>query len=565
MKPWRIAGILFLTALLLSAGWAWRDGRSWLDRTVRERIQEVIDRATEEGYRFHMDSVGTDALQGDLLLLNVQLDIDSTLMDSLRNGTHRYLFTARMDRLMLRGVSYWRLLLRHEFRVERLEMDAPGLRYFVHEQRVAPQEPFARLSNGGPSFAGLLHAGTLLVRDAACTVQDISGRLPLMRIAGLDLTVHDLELKVQEAAHGLRVEAGSSALALDSLRAELGSGYRLRIGAVRVERNGQRGSIEQLVLTPPEVAEDTATAITFTTLSISRLGLRGIDLDRLIGDSGLRITTLEVQSMRVEATLDRTRPDPPPRPVQLPAGALLQLGLPVRIDTLRVADGAVHYHERATSGRWGDIPFTALRATITGISNEPGPAREKAAMEGTIACTMLDSAMLTAAYRAKLDGSDDFTFEANVRELPFITLDRLTRPLLQLQVDAGRLHELRLTMKGDDRRARGSVGMTYDGLIVQVEPGTPAAQRHSMFGSIMDNMLRSEHGGGLADDRQRTVTIERDTDRSVLTYIWHFTRAGLMRNLTPAAIERVEQVMRREKQQRKADRALREQQRTTRR
>ncbi|HEX2617378.1 MAG TPA: hypothetical protein VHL57_07530, partial [Flavobacteriales bacterium] len=283
MKVLRIIGVVLLLAAAAFGTWAWYNGKAWLDRTVRERLHEVIDKATVAGYHFRMDSVETSAIAGDLLLSNVRLEIDSTLMDSLRNGDFRYLFAAHMDRLSLHGISYWRLLLRHEFRVERLDVEAPVLRYLVRGERVKLNEPFARLSNGGPSLVGLLRTDTLVVHDAACTVEDISGRLPLMRIAGLDMTVEGLQLRMQPVTHSVRVEVANAALALDSLHAELRSGYGVHIGAVRLERNGSTGSIDELVLTPP--VDSATTAVTITALRVAHIGLRGVDLDRLIGDS----------------------------------------------------------------------------------------------------------------------------------------------------------------------------------------------------------------------------------------------------------------------------------------
>lgn len=562
MRPWRIILYVLLLAGAGASLWAWRYGKTWLDHQVRERLNEIIDRATVEGYRFQLDSVTTDAIAGDLTLANVRLDFDTALVDSLREGHYRYLFSARMDRLVLRGVSYWRLLLRSEFRIERLEVDGPALRYLVGHEHVGLNEPFGRLAAGKGPPIGLFRTDTLVVRHASCVVQDLSGRWPLMRIQGLDLTVEDLELKAQRAVHGMRVEAGAIALGLGSLSAELGSGYRVHLGAVRLTRGGTEGSIEALELTPPP-ASDTATAVTRTALHIPRIALRHIDLDRLIGDSGLRIAALEVQGMQVEAELDRTLPDPPGRPMQLPAAAVLQLGFPLHIDTLRVIGGNVHYHERAPTGRWGDVPFAALNATLTGISNEP--TAHPPSIQGRITCMLADSGSVSADYEARMDGSDDFTFDATVTQLPFAALDRLTTPLLRLNAFGGHLRALRLHMKGDDGRAKGTVAMTYDGLLVRVVPGITSDQRHSLFGSIMDDVLRTENGGGLGGDRQRNVAIERDRERSLLTFIWHFTRAGLVRNITPAAIERVEQVVRHDKEVRRAERTLREQRRAARR
>ena len=170
---------------------------------------------------------------------------------------------------------------------------------------------------------------------------------------------------------------------------------------------------------------------------------------------------------------------------------------------------------------------------------------------------LFDSERVVVRYDAAVDGSGRFSVEATVTGLPLVELNRATRPLMRMQVESGELRRMALRMDGNAKRAKGVMGLAYSDLVVRVEPGTPTELRHSMFGGVMDAMLSQAYGGGMSAERERKFSIERDPDRSMLTYLWHATREGLARNLTPEAKERMRVMLRTDAEDRRAERAER--------
>ncbi|MBK8531067.1 MAG: hypothetical protein IPL64_04140 [Flavobacteriales bacterium] len=67
-------GAVVVIALAVAAWWFTQHGEAWLDRTLRERIAEVIDEASVEGYRFTMEELVTDVRSGDLSVTGVRLE-----------------------------------------------------------------------------------------------------------------------------------------------------------------------------------------------------------------------------------------------------------------------------------------------------------------------------------------------------------------------------------------------------------------------------------------------------------------------------------------------------------
>jgi hypothetical protein len=201
------------------------------------------------------------------------------------------------------------------------------------------------------------------------------------------------------------------------------------------------------------------------------------------------------------------------------------------------------------------IPFTALNARFLHVSNKPASIVDHPRLKGEFSGMLFDSARVAGTYMAELNGSERFMFSATLAQLPMERLNSATGPLLRVQVNGGLLQRMVMSMEGDHRRAKGTVALRYSDLLFRVEPGTPRELRHSMFGSVIETMLKETYGGGLSADRERSYTIFRDPDRSMITYIWHAAREGLARNLAPEAWGRMRSMLRQDFGQMREQRA----------
>lgn len=555
-----MAALMLLAALSGTGWWAARHGEAWLERTVEARIHEAIDRASVPGYSFTMRDVRTDALNGGLLVTGAKLRFGPQLLDSLHAGAYNYLFAADADTIALRGLSLWRLLLKGEFKVDALMIAGPELRYLTGPGSIDPTDPFNRLGDaGGRGIIRFLSADTLLVHRAGAVVQNFAWQLPALHVGGLGLECTGASLHAAGTRSGVRISVKETHIHLDSISTFLPDGSHLRTGAIDLERTGGKGLVTGLRITPPplDTADAGALRNTRVALTVDSIRLSGLDLDRSISDEALLIQSARIFNLRAVAALDKTRPEPPPRFVQLPPMALDSLPFPIRLDTLDLLEGHVLYKEREPrTGRWGTVPFHGIQARFTGISNERDRNAGDRRILGDMRFRLFGHADGQAQYTANMDKRGRFTLDAVVTDLPLLHIDPITRPLLRMQVLSGELHRLKLRMEGNDNRARGTLAMHYSDLRFRVEPGTPPEERHQLFGSVLETMLSESYGGGLSADRERTFAVERAKDRSILTYAWHATREGLLRNLVPEAKDRMRQMLRTDVDNLREQRAL---------
>lgn len=561
-------GVALVLGVAGFSWWVWNNGNAWLEQKVRDRIATIIEEASVPGYSFSMDELLVDARTGHLQVSNVELGFEPRLLDSLRSGQYQYLFAARAGRIELRGLSFWRLLAFREFKVDVFELLEPELTYLIGGKRVDLADPFTRLGQGGGPSISLVRAHTFLIRNAQATVDDLGGDLPRMSLSDFSVEGQEVRITMGESRGGVRLELGDASLAFEHLQAQMADGDLLSIGRTRLWRSQRSGSVEDIRLIPAPVDSASAESArrSVMELSIDSIWLHGFDVDHLIAYQALRIGHLEILGSDYVVSLDKTVEEESVQRRPLLTEALREMPFMIQVDTLSFRRAAVHYRESdGSTGRWGEISFTELEGRFINVTNFGPAILKNPKLEGGFSSLLLDSARLAGRFTAELDGSDRFSVMATVLGLPVKELNGITRPLLRVQVNDGILHRLDLRMEGDDRRAKGDLAINYTDLLLRVEPGTPPELRHSMFGSVVETMLKDAYGGGLSADRSRNWSIERDTTRSMLTYLWHGTREGLVRNLTPEAVDRMRSMLRTDAEQRREQRALRKQRKEERR
>lgn len=543
---------LVLCGLLVAVGigtwfWAKDHGQDWLDRTVRQRITEVVANAAVPGYRFDIGELSTDIRSGNVTLSDIRLSYDSNLVDSLRAGVHDVLLKADARALGLYGLSIWTVVLQGRIAVDSIIVDTPELTYTIHGERVGLDAPFRGLvsNQSDAERATGIHVRHAVIRQAQATMEDLSGRLPLLSAFGFDLTLDGFHLERGARMHRPRIDVDAVIVGLDSLSSELPGGYRIRFGRIDLNDRAGTGHVAGLSYTPtgdfrPELGR------TEISLHCDSINIRSPDISGLLVEQALRMGHVSVHGLRLVASNDQIYPGPVHYRA-MPPKALLALRNHVLVDSLSVHDADVLYRERSETNRqWGLIPFDSIQALITGIHNGPTVADGNSALRADVQARFLGAAPLTLKWIAHLDGSDRFELHASVTDLPAKNLAMITTPLLQLQPLAGTIQHMHLSMNGNDDRARSSMDLQYRGLVARVAPGITRQERHSLMGSILDHVLSDAGGGGLDLDSKRQYTVRRDKERSFITFVWHGTRAGLQRELKRSALERLNELIRKD-------------------
>lgn len=544
---YRPLGRLLLAMLLACAGlwvWAHTSGAAHLADRARARLLRMALDASLPGHRLVLGGMELNLGTGRLSITDVSMELEPWLLDSLQQGSVGLLFAADAGHIELRGVSVWRLLLLRELKVQAIEFKDLELRYWVGGGRQGGSENGTR--DGTPYKADparLMRADSLIISNASAWVEDVSDAVPDLKIAGLDMTVLDMEMHRLGLRSGVHLVASDGQLKLDSAYARLPDGNHLSIGAAILPIAQGRGLVQD-VRWWSGLEGISARGMD---LQLDSMVVEGLDLHRLLADQGLFVGRTHLHGLRVELFLDKTMAGPDTLRRALPPEALLAWELPLRLDTLALHAAQMIYKERsALTGRWGWVPITDIDLSVHGMANHNATTP----LEAQLVARLFEAAPLNISYRAKLDGSHHFLADVSVGTMPLELLAPAMGPLARMHIRAGKLDSLRMRFEGNDRVAKARVALDYTGLVLGPEPGTPPEVAHQQFSSILAELLDERHGGGLEGHRERHVRILRDRTRTLPHYLWSGLRKGLMRDVRGDVHQRVRELMRGKHQRR---------------
>lgn len=120
---------------------------------------------------------------------------------------------------------------------------------------------------------------------------------------------------------------------------------------------------------------------------------------------------------------------------------------------------------------------------------------------------------------------------ATIGHLRFPDLNGATSPLLGVSATEGNMNSLGLKMDGNDRRAKVSNRMDYQGLRIE-----DARERNTLGLIVMAGMnllVRNADGSNATKGKQATITLERRRDRAVFNYMRSRLRDGAKAVLLP--------------------------------
>ncbi len=266
------------------------------------------------------------------------------------------------------------------------------------------------------------------------------------------------------------------------------------------------------------------------------LRLDGIDWTEWLRGR-VTIATATIEKPVVRFLLNRLAPEKsPPRPSRMPHELLAELPRALRIDTLAVKNGSLHYSEVARDGaRSGTARFEDVWAAVYGLTSDPKP--------GAAAPCRIDVRMLLQG-----EGATDLTLEYDlasprldlkyrgcVGRMPASAFNEMLVDLEGLRVNAGRLDSTWFDFRVTDDAATGKVQVLYHDLDTEiVDKVTLERGFKERFQTFANNAFRIEasnpRGGG---DPAVVVSVrrERTPHENFFRFLWVIVREGLLETL----------------------------------
>jgi hypothetical protein len=265
-----------------------------------------------------------------------------------------------------------------------------------------------------------------------------------------------------DTSHVQRRLEAAIAEATDSL-------YLVRIGRSRFSLLGRSFAIEDFELFPDTAAFRRKAPQSHERYLFSARSLKsdGIGLWHFFHRQ-LWVRSIEIDSLRAEIEVDRTKPRGPLQPAVLPHQAL-QRSRPLQIDQLHLTNSEVRFFERAIDGtRFGELPFTHLEAVVRNVSNDPLRMSRASACEVDLRARFANAAPLLARFEYDLTGRQlNLSYRGRFGPMDAQALNAFLVDLEGVRIRDGKLESADFNVDVRDDTARGELTLLYHDLAIE--------------------------------------------------------------------------------------------------
>lgn len=515
------------------------------ERLVTERLRELGSELAGKNSTFTLDRAEPSIFAGSIIVHGITLSFDSTRVDSLKAGKVNELLHVKAEKLMIRQVSYWDLLTRKEVNVGALEIDRPYIKYLFtpSEEDTTDHVADEVVEEEKIELPSLIRLDTLLILSATGHTIDITGERPMIDVADINIKAYNGAVRAYPDGTVSYSVAGAAIEARD-LKAELPPLYDARIASLKIEHPLGRAFLEKLSVTPRAGPKNYRKVIAHETdlynIKLDSIWLKGIDVRKFIAEQVLHMRSLVMSSPVAIIHRDKSMPDGPFNYKHLPVSGLKKLGISIRIDTVEIANGKVEYHERLKQDSdFGEVVFHRINGVMTGLNNARRSPSDDKALVVKATARVYEKTTIEMHLRAPLASRNDaFTVEAEVGEIPFSALNRMTEDLLNVKATSGQIHRMRLKMSGNEDRATGDLDLEYDDLRIDLA-ANDGKKENGFFKNLLGNaLIKKENSTDRKNYRQGRFEVERRKDRAIFNFLWQGVKIGTVDCMVPGLLRK---------------------------
>jgi hypothetical protein len=271
-------------------------------------------------------------------------------------------------------------------------------------------------------------------------------------------------------------------------------------------------------------------------LGADTVRLDGIDLSAWLRGAML-VSTVTVDGLSLDVRRDRRHGSGPAGEARLPHGIVQRLPRPVRVDTVRVREGAIRYEETAADGvRPGVLVFDRIAATAVNVTNDRRRMTDSTRAVINVRMRIAEAGMVTARLAYDLMAPTlTIAYLGSVGRMPAAAFNPLLVDLEGIRVTSGTLDTAWVAVDVLDNVARGTLTVRYHDLAIeQLDKVTHERSLGDYLRTFIGTNFVLQAANPAAPDgevREGALVRRRSPEVPLARFIWETLREGLKETL----------------------------------
>ncbi len=535
-----------LTFVLLLVGVVVLFGPDLLARIIRERSQHIMEQAAGPRSRIAIGNVGIELLPGDIIWSDLRIEQQIDSADTSWTYGRQVLIAGTVDRIAVKGISIWKLLMRKTIDVRTLNIHGANLQLITSDR--ASQDMDAQKENDdSKNLVNSIRLDSLSVDSSSLQWRNVRPDRPSAELKQFTLQAGGMQAELPHGKQSFSLSFSSASASLDSIHAGLPPLYDLQIARIYLAHPDSVLLMNDVALTsrkgPQEYGQVLRYETDLTTFTSDSIGIRGLDLAALLNERSFRAGELRISDTDVHDFRDKTMPDGPYKHKPMPARLLRSMPFTVCLDSMVVERLNVEYFEKDTiTSGFGKVDFTNINSVVHGIcTTHP---EDKPELHLVATARIYGNAPVHFDFRTAIfDSSDHFSIKAKIGPLPFTVFNAMTNDLLLVRTTGGTIGGIDYSFDANENRGSGRVDIEYANLKLSIAKRDGSRDKNVLKSFLVNQVIRSKNLRDSGNFRHGDFTVERSKDKQIFNYMWIGLRAGMMESALPGVVKSAQEAM----------------------
>nr|WP_295868890.1 hypothetical protein [uncultured Chitinophaga sp.] len=534
-----VLGIL----LVLVLGTAWYINQHWT-KLLRKELSGYVSDLSDSLYVVQFKELHLNVLSGSLTVDKATMTLDSAvyrrMLAARRAPENTYLIS--VEKLQLKYFKPWRYFIKKELNAGALIVTGPSI---VMDQNstvrdtTRPRTAYENISSKMKSiFIGRFQLDNtnfkyvFTRKDSSRVIHQFRN----LQVGVNDFLIDSVALKdPTRYLYARNYEIGMR----DYMNRTRDSLYWMYVRGIRYDAAERTLNIGQFEIKPrygkAEFQQRTGGVQQDRyELQFNDIQVRELDPRMLLQEQQIWARRINISNGKLQIYRDRTLPMPPGDKLgQFPNQVLQKVNLPLKIDTLTGNNVELQYTELSpVSRQTGQVSFGHVHGRLTNITNIDSMVARNNHCVADFDAIFLQSGKLRAHFDFILNSpTGRFAVSGQLKNMNGKDLNSVTRPLGMIEIRSCNIRDLNFNIRGDERKAAGSVTLLYDNLKIAILKQDKEHKNYSRKGlmSFVANVMVIKDSNPLPGEKVRVSnpTHVRDIQKSFFNLVWKTLFAGV--------------------------------------
>lgn len=513
---------------------------------LKKKLHTLIIQGSDSLYTYNLGSLDASLFGGDVTVRQLQIDVDSTRYEELRQKKALPAVTMQLSLQEghIKGVGLISILFGRKISIEEILTRQANIRLSRHiEERHLVQDHPPLWKAMQPVIKSIsVHRikleGIKMLYKNADTSESVK-----LQFDRFDALVEGVRIDSAAATDTNRIGfARSVFLRVHDLKFRTpDSSYKMKAEWITYSSKNKTVEMDSFKLQPTLKKEDFykyyGVQASLYYVAFAKVRLTNTHLDRFIHNNVVAADSLILEQPQLNVYIDKTQERQFKSKIgTFPHQQLLKASATIRIKNVVVKNGTVTHTEKSDqTKKEGTFTLNALSLFIKNVTNDSALIRQNSICTAEAEGRILGSSPIRAVFKFYLDSPRGrFDVAGSVRSITAPQLNALSVALAQTAIPSLTINTLDFRIKAEDFGAVADVHMQYEGLLIELrktdEKTGQAVTRKLLTRAINHYLVYAANPG--SDGIERTaqnVHYVRLTTQSFFGLIWRSVFTGMQK------------------------------------